>query len=50
MLYLASEESAIRLISPDLDNTWSPEGGRPVVARLKADCRLVAAGEKATEL
>ncbi len=36
MLYLSSEESAIRLVCPDLDNTWSPEGGQPVVARLKS--------------
>jgi glutamate synthase domain-containing protein 1 len=36
MLYLSSEEAAIRLISPELDNVWSPEGGQPVVARLKA--------------
>ena len=24
MLYLSSEESAIRLVSPDLDKAWSP--------------------------
>lgn len=35
MLYLSSEESAIRLISPDVDKTWTPMGGEPVVARLK---------------
>jgi glutamate synthase domain-containing protein 1 len=35
MLYLSSEEAAIRLVSPDLDSVWSPEGGQPVVARLK---------------
>jgi glutamate synthase domain-containing protein 1 len=35
MLYLSSEESAIRLVSPELDNVWSPRGGQPVVARLK---------------
>jgi glutamate synthase domain-containing protein 1 len=36
MLYISSEESAIRLISPDLDNAWSPMGGEPVIGRLKA--------------
>ncbi len=36
LVYLSSEESAIRLISPKLDATWSPDGGQPVVARLKA--------------
>jgi glutamate synthase domain-containing protein 1 len=33
-VYLASEESAIRLISPDLDKVWSPKGGEPVIALL----------------
>jgi glutamate synthase domain-containing protein 1 len=33
-LYLSSEESAIRLVSPDLDDCWSPMGGEPVVGRL----------------
>jgi len=35
MLYLSSEESAFRLICPDLDKTWIPAGGEPVVGRLK---------------
>jgi glutamate synthase domain-containing protein 1 len=34
MVYLSSEESAIRLISPELDNAWSPAGGEPVITRL----------------
>ncbi len=33
-LYLSSEESAIRLICPDLDRVWIPMGGQPVVGRL----------------
>jgi glutamate synthase domain-containing protein 1 len=33
-LYLSSEESAIRLICPDLDRAWSPMGGEPIVGRL----------------
>jgi glutamate synthase domain-containing protein 1 len=36
MLYLSSEESAIRLISPELDRAWIPMGGEPVIGRLKA--------------
>jgi glutamate synthase domain-containing protein 1 len=40
MLYLSSEESAIRLISPDLDSAWSPLGGEPVIGRLKTDSKL----------
>lgn len=35
VLYLSSEESAIRLISPKLDKTWIPTGGQPVIASLK---------------
>jgi len=34
MLYLSSEESAIRLIEPDLDKAWIPTGGQPVIGRL----------------
>jgi glutamate synthase domain-containing protein 1 len=34
MLYLSSEESAIRLICCDLDKTWLPMGGQPVIGRL----------------
>jgi len=33
-LYLSSEESAIRLICPDLDRAWIPMGGEPIVGRL----------------
>jgi glutamate synthase domain-containing protein 1 len=35
MVYLSSEEAAIRLVSPELDKAWSPMGGEPVIARLK---------------
>jgi glutamate synthase domain-containing protein 1 len=35
ILYLSSEESAIRLICPDLDRSWIPMGGEPVVGSLK---------------
>lgn len=35
MLYLSSEESAIRLVCPELDKSWIPVGGEPVVGRLK---------------
>jgi len=36
ILYLSSEESAIRLICPDLDKAWIPSGGEPIVGRLKS--------------
>jgi glutamate synthase domain-containing protein 1 len=37
MVYFSSEESAIRLISPELDRAWTPMGGEPVIVKLKAD-------------
>jgi len=36
VLYLSSEESAMRLVSPKLDKCWTPRGGEPVVGRLGA--------------
>jgi glutamate synthase domain-containing protein 1 len=33
-LYLSSEESAIRLVCPEVDRTWIPMGGEPIVGRL----------------
>lgn len=35
MLYLSSEEAPIRLVSPDLDHTWIPRGGEPIIGRLE---------------
>lgn len=32
--YIASEESAIRIIEPELDRVWSPKGGEPVIIEL----------------
>ncbi len=39
-LYLSSEESAMRLICPDLDRTWIPMGGEPVVGKLETPLQL----------
>ncbi len=36
LLYLSSEESAIRLIEPDLEKAWIPSGGEPVIGRFEA--------------
>jgi len=33
-VYMASEESAIRVIEPNLDRVWSPKGGQPVIVTL----------------
>ncbi|MCI7085488.1 MAG: glutamine amidotransferase family protein [bacterium] len=35
MYYVASEESAIRIIEPNLDRIWSPKGGEPVIFRVE---------------
>ena len=35
MLFLSSEEAAIRIISPRLDNVWIPVGGEPIIANVK---------------
>ena len=35
MLYLSSEESAIRLVCPDLDEAWIPMGGEPIIGSLE---------------
>ena len=37
--YLSSEESAIRLVCPELDKVWTPAGGEPVVCRLASGAR-----------
>ena len=34
MVYVASEESAIRVIQPTLDKVWAPAGGEPVIFTL----------------
>ncbi len=45
LLYLSSEESAIRLVCPDLDRAWIPMGGEPIVGRLGEPLKQkVAAG------
>lgn len=33
-LYISSEESAIRLVSPQLEGCWNPRGGEPVIGRV----------------
>jgi glutamate synthase domain-containing protein 1 len=34
MVYFASEEAAIRIIEPNLDTVWSPDGGEPIIVCL----------------
>ena len=35
MVYIASEETAIRIMQPEVDRIWSPAGGEPVIVKLK---------------
>ena len=35
LVYIASEEAAIRAIAPDAENLYSPMGGEPVIVRVK---------------
>jgi len=35
MVYVASEEAAIRIIEPNLDTVWAPRGGQPVIINIK---------------
>jgi len=39
VLYLSSEEAAIRLVCPGVERSWIPVGGEPVVGRLKTPAR-----------
>jgi len=34
-LYLSSEESAVRLVAPNVERVWTPLGGEPVIGRLE---------------
>ncbi|MDO8532294.1 MAG: glutamine amidotransferase family protein [Dehalococcoidia bacterium] len=53
VLYLSSEESAIHLVCPDVERTWTPMGGEPVVGTVgvapgppKSAATTQAAGRK----
>ena len=34
MVYIASEECAIRAMEPNVDSIWAPKGGEPVIVKL----------------
>ena len=34
-VYIASEESAIRTMEPDVEHLYAPAGGEPVIVRVK---------------
>ena len=31
VVYIASEEAAIRRVCPDIDGIWAPRGGEPII-------------------
>ena len=35
IVYIASEETAIRAMAPDAENIWAPSGGEPVIVKVK---------------
>ena len=35
--YASSEECSIRLLSPEVDEIWSPRGGEPVIIDLQPE-------------
>lgn len=37
LVFLSSEEAPIKLVCPDVEKTWIPMGGEPVIGALKAD-------------
>jgi len=39
MVYMASEEEAIRVIAPDLDSIYFPKGGEPYIVELDEEVR-----------
>nr|AGS51940.1 glutamine amidotransferase, class-II [uncultured bacterium contig00003] len=50
IVYIASEEAAIRIIEPNLDNVWAPKGGQPVIVKLDSDSpRSVRPGSAAPD-
>ncbi|MDD4952358.1 MAG: hypothetical protein PHV85_07410, partial [Desulfovibrionaceae bacterium] len=36
MVFMASEESAVREVCPELDRVWMPKAGEPVIVNLEA--------------
>ncbi len=42
LVFLSSEEGAIRAVCPDLDMVWTPPGGEPVIVRLNSKDHLLS--------
>lgn len=39
VVYIASEESAIRVICPDVENVWAPQGGEPIIVEVNGEAK-----------
>jgi glutamate synthase domain-containing protein 1 len=50
VLYLSSEESAIRLVCQDLDKAWIPVGGEPIIGSLEKPLEFSVVGQSKGEL
>ncbi|MDD4508212.1 MAG: glutamine amidotransferase family protein [Eubacteriaceae bacterium] len=37
IVYIASEESAIRAVCPEIEGIWAPKGGEPIIVRVEED-------------
>ncbi len=49
-VFISSEEAAIRVVSPKLDQIWSPLGGQPVIVRQgEAAAAIAGAGQRQRE-
>jgi glutamine phosphoribosylpyrophosphate amidotransferase len=50
VLYLSSEESAIRLVCPDLNRAWIPMGGEPIVGSLENPLEFAVIGRSVSNV
>jgi hypothetical protein len=50
VLYLSSEESAIRLVCQDLDKACIPVGGEPIIGSLEKPLEFSVVGQSKGEL
>jgi len=46
LLFLSSEESAIRLVCPQLDRAWNPMGGEPIIGSLRTPISQQVGGQR----
>lgn len=42
VVYIASEESAIREVCPDIEGIWAPKGGEPIIVKVEKEQEEIA--------